>query len=272
MTSIYTFSDYKQYLTSYLEEAPHSGHGIRSKWAKVMGCHTTYVSQVLRGNGHLSLEQALQLSQHLGLDEASERFFLLLVNYARAGTEALRTTFQRDLDQMREIHLTLSSRIKDNTKRSDYEHARYYSAWYFAALHVASSVPALRNINRLGQIFELSPRRLLEALECLRELGLIDILPNGVVKQTTKSLHLDKTSALAAKHHINWRLQAIRAVEQEGTGNFHYSSVVSLAEGDLPHVKAVLIDAIEKIRAIVRESKEEKVYAYTADLFSVLKD
>ncbi|MCX6124789.1 MAG: TIGR02147 family protein [Proteobacteria bacterium] len=268
MPPIFIFSDYKQYLTAILESSPNKGHGIRSKWARAIGCHTTFVSQVLRGQSELSLEHAMQLTSFLNLDAPSERFLLLLVNYARAGSAALRAAYQREIQQMRDTHLTLGNRIRDSKQISEAEQIRFYSSWYYAAAHVAVSIPSLREVSRLGQVLGLPMRRLLEVLDCLRELDLIEILPNGTLRQTTKSLHLDKSSPLISKHHINWRVQAVRAIEQEAAQNFHYSSVVSLAEMDLPQVKAILIDAIEKIRAVVRDSKEEKIYAYTVDLFS----
>lgn len=71
------------------------------------------------------------------------------------------------------------------------------------------------------------------------------------------------------RHHTNWRLESLRALERSTPESLHYSSVVSIAKSDVARARSVLVHAIEEIRAIVRESPEEDVYAYALDLFRV---
>ena len=65
-------------------------------------------------------------------------------------------------------------------------------------------------------------------------------------------------------------MQAIRAMDLEQKDHLHYSSIVSVARSEVPRIREIFIWAIEEIRVIVRESKEETAFRYAADLFEVL--
>jgi len=268
-TPIFTYLEYKRYLGDYLAEAPHQGHGLRQKWAKVMGCHTTYVSQVLTKDAQLSLEQALRLSRALKHSENEAKYFVSMVSYARSGTEELRSFFHKELFDMREQQLNLSRRLKDTGELTKIQQAKYYSAWYYAAVHMALAVPSMRSMEALGRSFGLTEAQLRDVLTCLRDL---QIVAPEALELSRQNLHLDRTSEHVLRHHANWRLQALRAIEREDPDHFHYSSVVTMALHDLPRIKQIMIQAIEEIRGIVRASDEQGVYCYLLDLFPVSQD
>lgn len=54
-----------------------------------------------------------------------------------------------------------------------------------------------------------------------------------------------------------------------GSNELHYSSVISLAEGDVPKVREKLVKAIEEVREVVRPSNDETLFCYNLDLFKV---
>jgi hypothetical protein len=83
------------------------------------------------------------------------------------------------------------------------------------------------------------------------------------------SIHLGTDSPLLAKHHSNWRVKAIQSLDHAHPENLNYSSVVSIAHRDAQEVRNILLQAIEKIRAVVRPSTEEGVYCYCLDLFKI---
>jgi len=75
---------------------------------------------------------------------------------------------------------------------------------------------------------------------------------------------------MISKHHTNWRMQAIQSFEKENESDLHYSSVITIAEDDIPRVREALIKAVEKVREIVRPSQDEAVLCYALDLFKVV--
>src|SRR5688572_17797436 len=96
--SVFDHRDYKRFLNEVQRKQPRKGHGFRSKMATAIGCQVSYVSQVLSGPGHFNLEQADRINLFLGRTGDEARYFLFLVELARAGTPTLRAHFRRELE------------------------------------------------------------------------------------------------------------------------------------------------------------------------------
>lgn len=272
LSSIYQYTDYKQYLSAYLDQAPKAGHGVRRAWAEQIGCHTTYVSQVLLKDMQFSAEQGVKLSRALKHTEEECRYFVLLINYARASTNDLREIYHRDVLEMRERHFNLSARLQSDLALAKAQQAKYYSAWYYAAMHVALSLEDAVYPDVIGKKLGLSASQVLETVQCLTDLGIVELREDGTLRVNSHALHLDKSSEHVIKHHTNWRLQAIRSIEHVDPDDFHYSSVVSISREDLPRVKEIMIGAVEKIRSVIRKSGNQVVYSYLLDLFPVIRE
>ncbi|HLE01689.1 MAG TPA: DUF4423 domain-containing protein [Bdellovibrionota bacterium] len=108
--------------------------------------------------------------------------------------------------------------------------------------------------------------------------GILDLLvrcglavqEEGRYRTGTVSIHLGEGSPMLSKHHTNWRMRAIHDLDNgRPEGHLHYSSVVSIAREDVPKAREILLGAIEEIRRVVKDSKENSVYAYCLDLFEV---
>src|SRR5262245_54480093 len=95
--NIYEYTDYRKFLLKFIHQSPKKGRGIRSKMAEVMNCKTSYVTQVLVGKAGLSVEQAYELREIFNFNEEEAQYFLLLVLYARAGTDALKKTLKKQI-------------------------------------------------------------------------------------------------------------------------------------------------------------------------------
>lgn len=266
--SVFDFSDYKAYLNAHFRSQPARGRGERSRLAEAIQCHTAYVSQVLKHAAHFSLEQAAALSQHLEMDRNESEFFLLLVQHARAGTPLLKRHFAEHLQKARQKRLNLKHRLEFKKALSIEDQATYYSAWYYAAIHVLLSIESMQKREALARRLKLSPQKVSEVLRYLVSVGLA--VQNGDRFQIgATSLHLAADSPMVAKHHANWLLRAMAALDDGKTEDLHYSSAVTLAAADLPRVRAVMVKAIEEIRAIVKDSKEDAGYCYLLHLFEV---
>jgi hypothetical protein len=79
------------------------------------------------------------------------------------------------------------------------------------------------------------------------------------------SLHLGSDSVMISKHHANWRLQAIQALEREQPDELHYSSAVTVSRKHVPEVRKILVAAIEQVRSVVKNSTEECLYCGQAE-------
>jgi len=269
--SLFDFIDYKLYLQAHLRALPGGGRGEKSRIAQAIRCHTAYITQVFNGSAHLSLEQATDLCVYLGHSTEEEHFFLLLVQSARAGSAKLRVYLEREMKKVLEARLILKNRFKISEKLSESDQSTYYSAWYYSAVYALVSVPALSAPREISATLSLPFEKVTEVLRFLVSTGLVTE-DSGQYRIGKTSIHLGSDSALISKHHTNWRMQAIQSLDLPAPMDLHYSSVVSLSESDLPKVRAVLVKAIEEVRAVVRTSPEEAVCAYTLDLFQYRKN
>ena len=267
---IFEFRDYKAYLKHWIAKKPGKGRGLQSQIATHLGCQSVYVTQVLNTGANFSLEQAEGLNQYLGHTYEEGHFFLLLLELARAGTPALRKRFQTEIDKILNQRLILKDRVDIKKSLDPVDQATYYSSWYYAAIHVAASVPNLNTRDALMHHLQLTSETINEALQFLISVGLLEKKGDHYTQGVTR-LFLGKDSPMIKKHHTNWRMQSIQALDQGIDKNLHFSTVVSLSNSDLLLIKEKLVKSIEDCRAIIRDSKEEKLCAFTVDFFELGK-
>jgi uncharacterized protein (TIGR02147 family) len=258
------FRDYKAFLLQTLEQT--QKRGARSELARTLQCQPGYVSRVLSGDAHFSLEQADAVNRFLGHNEEESQYFILLVEHARAGTSTLRAHFLKQIEQAQERHLNLKNRFKIQNRLSSEDQTVYFSHWHFAAIHAFLSVPAFKTKEAIAKQLYLPLKRVSEVIDYLMRVGLIELRDGKYVSGAAR-LHLGNDSPVIAKHHINWRLQAIQSLERDTGEDLHYSSVVSLSAADVLEIKRQIVKTIESIKGVVRDSKEETVACFSLDFF-----
>lgn len=266
--SIFESESYKAYLDQALELRSASEKGQRSKLAAHIGCHTAYVSQVLNGDVHFSLEQAEKINSYLGHGKDEGLYFLTLVQFERAGTPSLRAIFKEQLGQQLKKFSKLNHRLEFEKTIGLEEQATYYSAWYYAAIHVMVSLPGLDNHEALTKSLNLPSELVAQVLDFLTSSGLIKKSGRSYLIGT-KSIHVTEDSPLISRHHINWRLHAMQTFQVPAEGDFHYTSVITISKKDATKLREIMMKAIQEMRPIVRASKDEAGYCYNLDLFRV---
>lgn len=263
--TVFEFEDYKKYLRIAISSR---GRGEKSRVALAIRCHLTYVSQVLHGGAHLSLEQAEAMSRHLGHAPEETDFFLLLVLENRAGTQELKKHYGKKIRQALEQRSLLKSRLGHHKILPPEQTATYFSAWFYSVVHLMLSFKGGQTRESIARELGLSPRKVSEVLNFMLDTGLAQ-QRQGRYETGKVSIHLPSDSPMISKHHVNWRVQAIASLEREVPEELHYSSAVSIAKKDIPKIREALVAAIEKVRGIVRESPEEEIHCYSLDFFRV---
>ncbi len=268
---VFDYINYKSYLNEKIINAPNKGRGLKLKLAKFLGCQTAYISQVLNQSVNFSLEQAIKVNQFWSHNKEESRFFLLLVQHERAGTQDLRLFLEEEMNTILQRRKNLKDRldIKDSLNEND-QHI-YYSVWYYAAIHILLSIPDFQTPARICEYLGLPLKQIQEALEFLVETGLAIQKGNRYEIGLTR-IHLDKSSIQIRRHHTNWRSQAISSIDRNEPRDLHYSNVLSIARNDIPKVKEIFIKAIEEAREIIKVSPEEEVQVLTLDFFSLRND
>lgn len=263
--NIFEFQDYKTYLR---ERAKRSGRGFKKSLAEASQCQTTYISQVLGGNSHLSLEQAQASCDFLGLNREEAYYFLLLVERSRAGTKSLQLFLEDRIQGEREKHLLIRERLKLQNSLTPESRAQYYSSWQYAAVHMLLTIPGFRTPSKISKRLTLPLPRVHEILSFLVSVGLAQRSGEDFIPGVSQ-IFLEKFSPLISKHHSNWRLKAMASLDDNHPDAIHFSSVFTLTEEAIQKVRAILTQAIEDSVDIVKEAKEEKMIAVTLDLFEI---
>jgi len=265
--SVFESKDYKRYLLAVLG-AGRKRSGLRAKLAEHLGCQTAHVSQVLNGHTHFSNEQAFRINSFLGHDREEAHFFFLLVNKDRAGTEDLREYYQNQLTDILRRRSIIKNRVETNREVPPELQSRYYSAWYYLAIHIALSVPELQTKDALAQYFHLPLYVVADTLEFLVSTGLAEFR-DGHYLVGPPHTHLGHDSENINKHHLNWRLQAMDALTRVTPQDLHYSVVFSLSREDAEKIKERIIGVIKDNLKDVAPSKEEVVYCTAFDFFEL---
>ena len=266
---IFSYLSYKIYINDYLKALPAGGHGYRTKFAEACGCRLSYVTEVLNRQANFSLEQAEALNDLLGHTHEESDYFLLLINYERAGSHALSKRLRSQIEKMREKRLVLKDRVEVKTKLSVEDQSTYYSSWHYAAIHMLVSLEGLQTREALKEYLHLPKERVLEVLDFLVQSNLLKYEKGRYVVGMGK-IFLGSDSPNIIKHHTNWRLRAIEALDCGIKTDLHYSSVVSLRKEDVSVAKEVLVKAIEDVRRIVRDSpRDEVVQVVAMDFFKI---
>ena len=264
---LFSFRDYKKYLKSCL---PTSGkdRGIRSRLAATLRCRSAYVSQVLNGEIHFSLEHAAQICEFLGHTEAEAQYFLLLVHHARAGTNVLRRHYESQLTNLLSQRQKIRERIQVQESLGPVEQARYYSSWHYSAVHIGLAVPEMKTKEAIASKLGVPISRVSEILEFLCQCGLA-IQKGAQYELGTARIHLPADSPLISKHHINWRLKAIQATDGARAEDLRYSGVLALSRADRDQIRSIILNAIERTEKILKDSHEETLVGLAFDLFEV---
>jgi uncharacterized protein (TIGR02147 family) len=262
---LFTFRSYKSYLAERLAHTKPT-RGARARLAEAMGSQPAYVSSVLNGNGHFTPEQGEAINQFFSHSEAESDYFLLLLQWERAGTAGLKARLSRQMEKLREEKFNLKSRLPAAAELSEAAQQIYYSEWYYAAIHTIVSIPAVASLDSIAGVLKLEKKLVREVLKFLVEQGLV-VVSKECYRIGPSRIHLGGTSPFVNRHHANWRLKALRAMgERKGEG-LHYSSVVTLSESDAIRIQEKLVDEIKGIKEIIRASPEETLMGFNLDFF-----
>ncbi|HVK60022.1 MAG TPA: TIGR02147 family protein, partial [Bdellovibrionales bacterium] len=245
--------------------------GFRSKLAEKAGCQSGYVTQVLNGQAHFSLEQGLKVANFLGLKEREQKCFLLLVEIARAGTKELEAYFRDELRALREEHLNIKKRVGDSHSLSEHDQSIYYSSWHYLAVHVLSSLPEYNDAKSIANALKVPDEVVNGVLLFLSQVGIIEE-KKGILKPGLTQVHLNRESPLIRQHHTNWRIAAIQSLMNDSKTDVHYSTVSTLSKVDAEKLRAQMVKLIENYVETVKPSPEEVMYGFNLDFYSLVKN
>lgn len=262
---VFEYTDYKAYLRERLKTDGKT-RGARSRLAKRLGCTQSYISQVLNAKVQISLEHAVEIDDFLGHSPSESQFFMLLVTSAKAATIPLQNYFKRQMRALIEERAKVSENVLGKRLSNDASRV-FYSSWLYAAIHALLMVPGMTEAlvtQRLG----VSRKQVANVLEFLISEGLARKEGTTYVATTSRT-HLPGDASEILKHHSNWRLRALNALDKDEPVNLHYSGPLALSRKNADLVRKHILSLTSKLEPIVAEPGEEDVYGIALDFFRV---
>lgn len=264
MKNVFDFLDYKQFLLEMESSGLIVDKGFRSRIAEILKCQNAFVSQVLNGQAHFSQEQCLKISKYLNLGALENKYFLNLNLFSRAGTAELKQYYKLECHALKEAQLDISLRDKSSGKISEQDQNKYYSSWIYSAVHMATTIPALRNASLIADFLGVDESQVKEVVRFLIQKGIL-IEQNGKLQGGSVQLHLEKNSPLVKSHHSNWRIVALEKLQNLSDKNFHYSTVSSMSAQDVENIRSMITKLVDNYVETVKPSREERLCFFNID-------
>lgn len=257
---MYDYTDYKAYLKSRIER------GSQRLLAEHIGCQPAFLSQVLRGKPHLSLEQGLLASEYFQMSAAEQEYFILALQLGRAGTSKLSFYFASKMNALRRQQERVDSKIGGFEELNESTKAVYYSSWKYPLVLVLLSLPAPNQTSLLRVNTGLSDHELKKILAFLKSTGLAERRA-GRWRPVNRRIHLGPEDPLIIPHHRNFRTLANSRLEEMKPDSLHYSSVMALSKTDAARVKNLLLETLSRTESLLRPSPEETARVFCIDYF-----
>jgi uncharacterized protein (TIGR02147 family) len=267
---LFDYLDYREYLRSFFKSLPKAGFGQLSRAAKALGIQPSLFTGILKGEKNLTPEQALEFAHYAGLSELETEYFTTLVQFDRAGTQRLRSRLEKKLAELREKSKLLKSRLPPEKEMPEQAKALFYSEWYYSAIRIVTSVESMQTPEAIANSLGLQRQTILRVLDFLLANNLV-VFSDGRFQMGPQSTHIGSGELLVSRHHTNWRLKAIEAINAETKENLHFTSPLSISKNDAETVRKLLTQTIDRIFEIVDPSPAEEVDCLCMDWFKVSK-
>lgn len=265
MKPIFTYDNYKAWANDWVAAQPKRGYGQFRRMAAYLGTNSAAVSQIFRGDRDLNAEQAARLAEFMGLGSLEADYLLLLVQRNRAGNASLRKLIDRQIAELRGRGQAIKNRISHG-QLSDEDKSTFYSHWYYVAIWLAASIPELASVSALARRFQLSDALVSDVLQFLLDRNLL-VKKNGRFDFGANVIHVPHDSPFVHKHHLNWRLRALQAMDQKKTANLHYTAPVSLSRELKDSFREELVQLIQKYTKRVADAPSETTACLNLDWF-----
>lgn len=264
--SLYQATNYQEFLK---REFPKIGkdRGKRKRLSEYLRCQTSFVSQVISGYAHFSVEHILSVSDFLALNPEEKEYLVLLLQRDRAGTKRLRDYFESKLEKKRSKLHVINEHLKVKDVPESLEQYVYYSSWMHSACHILCALPQFSTIDKLKQHIGGPAESFNQAIEFLEQSNFIEREGTKLKIKRTR-VHLEPNSPMILKHHANWRFKAIESFEKtKRREDLHFTAIYGISKQDAKQIRLELLQQLKNIESTVIQSKEEAPYVFLLDFW-----
>jgi uncharacterized protein (TIGR02147 family) len=265
---IFDFSDFRKFTLKRFDSMPRHGHGQLKKLSEYLGVHTTFVSQVFRGEKALSAEQGIGVAEFLGLSDLETQYFVKLIQIERAGSAKLKKLIQAEAQEIRERSQKIANRLVITQVLPDEHKAVFYSAWYYSAIRLLVGIDGFQDVDAIAVRFKIPKKQVADVLTFLFSTGLL-VKHDGVMKVGPSKTHLGADSPFIKLHHTNWRFQALENVNRSDDEKLHYSSPMTVGKKEVDIIRNQILKMIEEIGKVIDPAPNEELMCLNVDWFRI---
>lgn len=268
--TIFLFNSYKEFIKEHLQNLPKAGHGEFRKFAEAMKVNSTFVTQVFKGDLHLSIEQGYRLTNYLALNELETDYFMLLLQYERSGDSQTQKYFFGKMTELKKENLNIKKRLKAESVLSESDHARFFSHWKYTLIFLMPSLTDFQTKDSIAKAVQLPKKEVFEIIDFLIETGLFKD-KNGQLTIGDSHIFIGKDSPFIKNHHVNWRMHSIQNLSNHSIeDDVYFTNVNFISKADSDRLKEMILTFIEQYRMISQPSKSEELFCLNLDFYKVL--
>lgn len=267
--TIFEYDDYKKWIKEHINAMEKSGRGQFTKIANHLNVSPTIITQIFAGPRELSPEHAVLLAEYFMLSKIEKKYLILLVNFARAGSEKYRLELKEDIKEIRILAQNISRRVTTNAELTEETMSILYSNWYYIAIWSLVAIEGYHVPEKISKRLNISRIKTREALDFLIKHSIVIIDSENKLKMGPTLIHLPSSSPQAARNNQNWRLKAFNKYEEPGNSDLFYTGVMTLSESDVITIRETILQFISKTVNTVKDSPSECLYCFCTDWFEV---
>ncbi len=268
MISVYQFDSYKDYFNAWVRQQPKKGHGEYRRLSLALNVSTTLISQIFNADKDLSMEMACEMAEYLLLSDDEADYFLLLVEFSKAGSHKLKSRFSKQIKDRQEKAKKLENRRKNSVQLGDHEKNIYYSNWIYPAIRLLCDLESVETVDQIVDRLALPKNQVIKALEFLAKHGLVVQKANKLSMGPT-AVYLPASDSLVLRQHWNWRQLAIQKMPFSGDEQFFYTAQYSLSTEVARAIRQRLPEFIKEIVDKVKPSNSETIRCLNLDYFDI---
>lgn len=274
--SVFSYTDYKIFLRQWIKAQPRSGRGYLRKLALLLRVHSTLISQIVNGPRDFTLEQALEVSEHMELSNSERKYFFLLVQMAKSepmtspGSKKLSALLEAEAAEMRKHNNDLKEKFVNAQELDDQAKSAFYSTWTYSAIRLATDLPALNSAQSIGQALKLPTALVQDQLDFLTKYQLCKKTPSGKYSLGESITHIHRDSPHVANHHRNWRLKALECSVHLSPSDFVFTAPVVLSREHAREVAELLSVVVDRLKKLAAHSKSQELRVLNLDWIHVI--
>lgn len=260
------FTDYKTFTRHHIRSLPKRGRGQYRQISLHLSVSSVTVSQVFRGDRDLTQDQAHSLCHYFGFSQMETKYYILMVELARAMTHSYKEYLRGELGLLKQKMQKLKSRLPQDSRLDEKQKAKFYSDWLYSGVRLATAIPELRTVEKLAIYFGLSTEKIRQIVEFLIESELC--LEEGEsIRMGPQRTHLESESPFIKGRQVQWRIKGFECMEKVSEEELFFTAPMVLSKDNIKSIRSEILQLIDKVSKTVQNSTAERLACLNIDWY-----